>query len=92
VTRVSPGDAEANRQVERVHSASTRSITAEYRPSRPYTPYRACCRDFVPVHEHPWTLVTASSFHGKEGVVGSSPTEGSTTWIGFQGEPACQGV
>src|SRR5205807_361195 len=39
--------------------------------------FAADCRDFVAIRERPLTLVTPSSFHGKEGVDGSSPSEGS---------------
>jgi CRP-like cAMP-binding protein len=48
-------------------------------PSPLYTPDSAdcaVCRDFVSVRQRAWTLVTPRSFHGKEGVDGSSPSEG----------------
>ena len=59
-------------------------------PHRPYSDHHGCtlcfaaiCRVFVPIRERRSTLVTPQTFHGKEGVVGSSPTEGFTcnSWV-----------
>ena len=51
--RVSPGDSEAGRRAQRVHSASTRSTTTANRPPQPYIRIVATCRDLVPVRERP---------------------------------------